>query len=215
MARRTAGREPVTLNVNVSIAQIDAVAVVWVMLCWFGFALPFVFRKRPPKTKERKRDRTSQIGLLIQAAAYGVVWTFRRPIGTPFLPHGFWWRLALDLFAVAAASWAVWLAFAAVYVLGKEFALTARVVEDHRLVTEGPYQIVRHPIYTSMLAMLVATGLVISQWTALLVALPVFAVGTAIRVRTEERLLRETFGDAYDAYARRVPSVLPFPRFGR
>jgi protein-S-isoprenylcysteine O-methyltransferase Ste14 len=93
--------------------------------------------------------------------------------------------------------------------LGKEWSITARMVEDHKLATEGPYARVRHPIYTGMLGMLIATGLAISHWIALIAAIVIFAIGTLIRVRIEERLLRETFGQQFEDYARHVPAVLP------
>ncbi len=65
-----------------------------------------------------------------------------------------------------------------------------------------------------MLGKLIATALVISHWIGLLAGLVIFCIGTAIRVRSEERLLRTQFGAAYDDYARRVPAIIPrpFPR---
>jgi protein-S-isoprenylcysteine O-methyltransferase Ste14 len=201
--------------VRFSLETLDAVALVAVMLCWIGFALPFLFRKRPPRTEERKRDRLSLLGIVLQGTAYSIVWVWRRPAGEPLAPAlGPWGRVAFDVGAVVLASWAVWLVAAAVVVLGKQWSLAARVVEGHELATEGPYAIVRHPIYTAMLAMLVATGIVVSRWPALVAALPVFATGMLVRIRVEERLLRETFGARYDDYARRVPAVIPV-RLGR
>jgi len=58
--------------------------------------------------------------------------------------------------------------------------------------------------------MLLATGLAISHWIALLVGSAVFVMGTMIRVRSEEKLLREAFGAGFDLYAREVPAVVPF-----
>jgi protein-S-isoprenylcysteine O-methyltransferase Ste14 len=60
-----------------------------------------------------------------------------------------------------------------------------------------------------MFGMLVATGLAVTQWIPLLVAIVLFAVGTWIRVRSEERLLREAFGSEFEAYARKVPALIP------
>jgi protein-S-isoprenylcysteine O-methyltransferase Ste14 len=118
-------------------------------------------------------------------------------------------EVATSVLAMCAALGSVWLITAAVKTLGKEWSLTARLVEGHKLATTGPYAYVRHPIYTGMLGMLVATGLAISHWTALLAALVIFFVGTIIRVRSEERLLREAFGEQFDDYARRVPAIVP------
>jgi protein-S-isoprenylcysteine O-methyltransferase Ste14 len=60
-----------------------------------------------------------------------------------------------------------------------------------------------------MLGMLIATGLAVSHGIVLVAAIVVFAIGTWIRVRIEERLLRETFGPQFEEYARRVPAVIP------
>ena len=98
---------------------------------------------------------------------------------------------------------------AAVRVLGKQWSLQARVLEDHKLVREGPYRFVRHPIYTGMLGMIMAAGLAWSHWIGFLIALTLFSIGTAIRVRSEEKLLREQFGSAYEEYAREVPAFIP------
>jgi protein-S-isoprenylcysteine O-methyltransferase Ste14 len=60
-----------------------------------------------------------------------------------------------------------------------------------------------------MLGMLIATGLAIEHWIALPVAVVVFVVGLVIRVRSEEKLLRAACGGEFEAYARRVPAVIP------
>jgi protein-S-isoprenylcysteine O-methyltransferase Ste14 len=110
---------------------------------------------------------------------------------------------------VAMAFGSVFIVMAAVQALGKEWSVTARLVEGHKLATRGPYRFVRHPIYTGMFGMLLATGLAISHWIALAVAIVIFFVGTVIRVRIEERLLRAQFGSEFEDYARRVPAMLP------
>jgi protein-S-isoprenylcysteine O-methyltransferase Ste14 len=195
---------------RITFELVDTLAFVAVVLCWLLFVLPFLFRTRPPKIVERRRDGASVVGIVVQAAAFSLVWGFRRPLGEPFLESASpWVGVGLDAVAVALGSWAVWMAAAAVVVLGKQWSLAARVVEGHELTTEGPYRFVRHPIYTAMLAMLLASGVVASRWPALLAALAIYVVGTLVRVRSEERLLRETFGASYEAYARRVPAIVP------
>jgi protein-S-isoprenylcysteine O-methyltransferase Ste14 len=57
--------------------------------------------------------------------------------------------------------------------------------------------------------MLVATGLAFSHWAALPAALVIFLVGTIVRVRSEEKLLREAFGEQFNNYARRVAAIVP------
>jgi protein-S-isoprenylcysteine O-methyltransferase Ste14 len=185
---------------------------VMVMLCWVVFAGVFIFRKKPPSPPDRKRDRGSIIGVAVQGVAYGLVWGVHRAYFTPIV-SGNELRdaiaIAAGVLAILVAIGSVWLVTAAVKTLGKEWSLTARLVKGHKLATSGPYAYVRHPIYTGMLGMLVATGLASSHWIALLVALVIFFIGTMIRVRSEEKLLREAFGEQFENYARRVPAIVP------
>jgi len=60
-----------------------------------------------------------------------------------------------------------------------------------------------------MLGMLLATGLLRTQWIALLAAILIFIAGTYIRIRSEERLLREAFGSRFEEYTRKVPALIP------
>src|SRR5580700_4766135 len=182
-----------------------------VVLCWMAFAAVFLLRKRPPKGPEAKRDRLSLLGIFLQMCAYFLVWF--QPPGHPFLPPvgalsgGV--GIAYSVCTVALAVGSVWLVASAVRTLGTQWAFAARLVEGHKLVTEGPYGFVRNPIYTGMLGMLIATGLAMEHWVALDVAVVLFAVGLVIRVRSEEKLLRAAFGEEFEDYAKHVPAVLP------
>jgi len=182
-----------------------------VVLCWMVFAAVFLLRKRPPKEQKAKRDRMSLLGIFLQMCAYFLVWF--QPPGKPLLPPvaalsgSIGILVSACTLALAVAS--VWLIASAVRTLGKQWAIAARLVEGHNLITSGPYRFVRNPIYTGMLGMLVATGLAMEHWTALIVAVILFAVGLVIRVRSEEKLLRAAFGKEFEDYAQRVPAVMP------
>jgi protein-S-isoprenylcysteine O-methyltransferase Ste14 len=58
--------------------------------------------------------------------------------------------------------------------------------------------------------MLLATGLAAGRWVPLLAAIMLFAAGTYIRIRSEERLLRQAFGSDFEEYARNVPALIPW-----
>jgi protein-S-isoprenylcysteine O-methyltransferase Ste14 len=180
-----------------------------VVACWWILAAAFLFRRRPPQSVEARRDRSSLAGVALQGAGMGLAWAVRRPYGTPLAPMPAALEVALGAATVALAAWSAWLVLAAVRALGKHWALTARIVEGHELVTAGPFALVRHPIYTGLLGLLLATGLAWSAWPAIPAALLLYGIGTAIRVRSEERLLRAAFPEAFGAWARRVPAVLP------
>ena len=184
-------------------------AFVVMMLSWLAFVLTFLFHKKPPSPPDKKRDPSSITGIVLQGVSYGIVWSIRRTWFTPMFPNKSL-EIGLAVLTMVLAVWSVWFCSAAIRTLGEQWSLAARVVEGHKLVTKGLYSIVRNPIYTGMLGMLLATGLAVSHWIGIVIAIVIFAIGTFIRVRSEERLLREMFGPEFDAYARKVPAVIPF-----
>lgn len=189
---------------------LPTVVIVAVMLCWFTFAGIFLFRKKSAPARESKRESGSLFGVALQGLAFAILWAVRRQAFTPPLRRaGRPFEIAIAIVTVALAVVSIWLVMSAVRTLGKEWSVTARLLEGHKLATKGPYRLVRHPIYTAMFGMLLATGLAISHWTALVVAVFVFAIGTWTRIRSEERLLREAFGPQFEAYTRSVPAVVP------
>ena len=179
------------------------------MVSWLIFAASFMLHKQPASAPDRKRDRSSITGIILQGTAYAIIWIVRRPWFTPMF-SGKALGIALAILTMALAIASVWFCIAAIRALGKQWSLAARVIEGHKLVTEGPYSIVRNPIYTGMLGMLLATGLAVSHWIGLAIAVMLFGIGTAIRVRSEARLLREMFGDDFQQYEPNVPAVIPY-----
>jgi protein-S-isoprenylcysteine O-methyltransferase Ste14 len=194
---------------KVTFEFLPTLVFVIVMICWFAFAGTFLLRKKPPSPPDQKRAPGSLIGVAVQGMSFGIVWGVRREAFTFVVSASKPVAVAAGVLAICAAVGSVCLITAALKTLGKEWSLTARLVEGHKLATTGPYAYVRHPIYTGMLGMLMATGLAVSHWAAILAALVIFFAGTIIRVRSEEKLLREAFGEQFDNYARRVPAIVP------
>jgi protein-S-isoprenylcysteine O-methyltransferase Ste14 len=82
--------------------------------------------------------------------------------------------------------------------------------EGHRVIDTGPYRFVRHPIYTGLIAAILATGAVVGTVTAMLGSV-LISLGLWQKARMEERFLSIELGaDAYGAYRRRVPMLIPF-----
>ncbi len=177
---------------------------------WLGLGVVLVLGNRQAvAATETKRDTKSSAGMVLQGLGYAIVFAAHRTFLSPILPISKMLEMTLAILAAAIAVASIWLCYAAARTLGKQWALVARVTEGHELVTAGPYSIVRNPIYLAMFGMLVATGLEISRWQALLTAIIVFLIGTGIRIHTEENLLREAFGTKFEDYTRRVPAFFP------
>jgi protein-S-isoprenylcysteine O-methyltransferase Ste14 len=189
---------------------VSVAAFVVVIACWFGFAGTFLLRKKPESAKDSVRARKSFIGIGLQGLAYGLVWSLqRKPFLSPLIDGQYALNLILQIAAMLMSVAAVWMANSAIRELGRQWSFQARLIEDHKLVTAGVYRIVRHPIYAAMLGNLVATGIVLSHWIALIVAVVIFFIGTKIRTSAEEKLLRDAFPAEYDEYAAKVPSFVP------
>ncbi|QDP21550.1 methyltransferase family protein [Bradyrhizobium cosmicum] len=94
--------------------------------------------------------------------------------------------------------------------LGKFWSNTITHKEDHRVIDTGPYGIVRHPIYTGLIFGMLVTGVAIGLVTTILGAI-LISLGMWQKGRMEEVFLSKELGeDAYGAYCRRVPMIIPF-----
>jgi protein-S-isoprenylcysteine O-methyltransferase Ste14 len=103
----------------------------------------------------------------------------------------------------------LWLFYRSHAVLGTNWSITLEVREGHRLVTQGVYREVRHPMYLALGLYSVGQALVIPNWVAGLWNLVAFAVLFALRVGAEEKMMAQQFGSEYAAYMARTKRVIP------
>jgi len=177
--------------------------------CWIVFGGIFAIGKSGAATAETNRAGRFSPGLLLQSLGYAVCFVLYRTYFSPLFPMSRQAEAILAVATILVAIGSIWFCLAAVRTLGKQWALVARVVDGHELITRGPYGIVRNPIYLGMFGLLLATGLAISRWYGLAVGISLFLIGNQLRIRSEEKLLREAFGEKFDDYARRVPPFFP------
>lgn len=86
-------------------------------------------------------------------------------------------------------------------------SMGVQLYADHRLITYGPFAIVRHPMYAGIILAAVGGLLIYRTWTPLFVT--VVFLGLAVRARREEQALAVEFGEEWEAYCRRVPGWVP------
>ncbi|MGO9256998.1 MAG: methyltransferase family protein [Bryobacteraceae bacterium] len=180
----------------------------WIELLvwWCAWAYPFILRA--PHHQKRASITVvgpTWLGLSLECLAIAMAFVFRLPGDSPAsLP-----RVIASLICGPLGAILSW---TSVTHLGRQFRIHAGLYVDHELVRTGPYAVVRHPIYASMLAMLLCTLLLLTPWPWALVSLALFTAGTEIRVYTEDRLLESRFGQAFRDYRRHVPAYVPFVR---
>jgi protein-S-isoprenylcysteine O-methyltransferase Ste14 len=174
----------------------------WIELivCWTAFFAAFALRgkwqrgRRPATT-----DARAMWGLLLESVAIAIAgWPSGGPPGAG--------RMAASM---VLAPVGVGLAWWAVEHLGTQLRVQAGLWPDHRLVRSGPYALVRHPIYLSLFLMMLATALLRAAWPVMALAAAIFATGTEIRIRIEDRLLAARFGGEFEEYHGRVRAWLP------
>ncbi|WP_439341624.1 methyltransferase [Vacuolonema iberomarrocanum] len=82
--------------------------------------------------------------------------------------------------------------------------------EDQMLITNGIYQKVRQPMYTSLWLWVIAQALVLTNWIAGLSGMVTFGTLYFTRVGAEERMMLKQFGEEYQAYMQRTKRLLPY-----
>ncbi len=135
-------------------------------------------------------------------------WLLR--LDRPFVPAGAP-EIAVALAGGALAIGSALFAAAARRRLGRLFTPTFGVMRDHALVTDGPYAVTRHPVYTGLLGFFAGLGLLWNSPVTLAFALSL-VVPLAWHTAIEEPLFVAAFGDAYRDYQRRTPRLVPFLR---
>jgi protein-S-isoprenylcysteine O-methyltransferase Ste14 len=103
----------------------------------------------------------------------------------------------------------LWLFYRSHADLGKYWSITLEVREHHRLITEGTYRRVRHPMYAALFLYSVGQVLVLPNYIAGPSYLLAFGILFALRVGAEERMMLEAFGDEYKAYSARTWRLVP------
>lgn len=149
-------------------------------------------------------DRRARWGLLLQIVAIALM------LKSPFWRMTqFSWRIAGAIAFLALASLLSWTATRA---LGSQLRFDAAIGIEHDLVQSGPYRVLRHPIYGSMLCLLWGIGLVATPVWLFAAAAVIFVAGTEIRVQIEDRLLSERFGESFRQYRRSTRAYVPILR---
>jgi protein-S-isoprenylcysteine O-methyltransferase Ste14 len=93
--------------------------------------------------------------------------------------------------------------------LRHSYSSTLVIREDHQLITHGVYRFIRHPIYLGVILVFIGFAVYASSLYGLLAMsalIPVFLN----RIRMEERLLTEEFGDEYRTYKEATSKLIPF-----
>lgn len=183
----------------------------WLAIIWVWIAMSF--RGKQVARRESPASRLAHIVPLAVALALMVFGRRLGPLAAPIMPRAAWMAPTGAIVTWLGLGLATW----ARLKLGRNWSGTVTVKQNHELIRSGPYRLTRHPIYTGLLTSLLATALAIDCWYAAL-AFVIVTLSFLRKMRTEEAFMQAEFGDAYTAYRREVPALIPFlisPTTGR
>ncbi|WP_337043834.1 methyltransferase family protein [Emticicia sp. 17c] len=122
-----------------------------------------------------------------------------------FVPHTDFVSIVAFLLALLGLITACW----ARYLLGRNWSLSVQKKQDHELIRSGPYKWVRHPIYTGLLLLFTGTALLVGDYRGIL-AVVIMVVAFWLKLRKEEQVMAELFGEQYEAYRQQTKALIPF-----
>lgn len=178
-----------------------------VIVCWLVFELVMRIRQGSRAQGPAARDPSAYVLLPCLVAAVAAAQVLGRN-GHLLWPGGVVWPvvagLVLMVAGIALRAWSI-------ATLGRFFQYQIKVQPGHQVVTNGPYRYVRHPSYTGIALVLVGIGLASGDVWSLVAVVLLGGIGLAVRIRAEERQLKQAFGADYDRFAasrkRLVPGV--------
>ncbi len=176
---------------------------IWIALGIFWLLAAFV-QKRSVR-RQSTGSRLLQVSIIVVALAPLFIagrkfhLLHRHIFPTPFAVQAI--GLLLMLIGGCFAVWAR-------IVLGRNWSGRVTVKESHVLITHGPYQWVRHPIYSGVLLLLLGTTMVVGT-AVMILEIAAVALALWLKLRTEESFMQETFGEQYSEYRQRVKALIP------
>jgi protein-S-isoprenylcysteine O-methyltransferase Ste14 len=183
----------------------------WIGALWAGFGILWILAAVTTKRAVQVQSTGSRllqavvvfIGLMLIFNFDG--WFVTGWLTTRLTPESAAVVLAGVVLTVAGLLFSVWARF----VLGRNWSGTVTIKQNHELIQRGPYQIVRHPIYTGILMALLGTAFIYGI-TRCFVGIPIVALGFWLKLQIEEQFMLQQFGAQYADYRQQVRALIPF-----
>ena len=187
----------------------DPLARIIISACWGVFVVVWVLAAIFAKRTVYRESGARRFGYILPILL-GLYLIFRGyrlppPFNIHIIPETVAILVPAALLCLCGLGFCLW----ARAVLGRNWSGTVTLKEDHELIVRGPYRLVRHPIYTGLLAMLIATWMEQGH-IAGMIGLVLTFISFWIKLGQEEEVMRNQFPDQYAAYQLRTKRIVPF-----
>ena len=180
-------------------------ALIGVSAAWWLFEAVMNVRQWLRAGRSLTRDPTYVL-MYVSVAASVIAATLLGRRGGLLWPGGRIWPVVAGLtMIVACVAIRAW----SIITLGRFFQYSIRIQSGHTVVTTGPYRFVRHPSYTGLALGVAGYGLACGDVWSLLAAAGLAGAGLTVRIRVEERQLRDSLGADYDDFAAHRKRLIP------
>ncbi len=139
--------------------------------------------------------------LLASIVLYAAGSPWLAPLAVPLPDVLRWGGFVLGVLSIA---WWTWVQ----HVLGRQWSANLQIQQQHTLITSGPYQRIRHPLYLALFVYVFAIALVTAN-AVFMTMCAIVIVGMSVRIPKEEQMMLEQFGDEYRAYQQRSGRLWP------
>jgi len=182
------------------------VALVGAGIGWQSLDTPAGFRSRPGQEETlvpRQRLIKNAVITLLYAGLLFVPFSDRH--GILVMPANLVTRwIGVALFAIG-----IGLVFWSGLTLGSLYSGDVTLQDNHKLITDAPYNLIRHPRYTGGIVLALGLALTFRAWTGLAATLAFIGV-VLYRIHDEEAMMKEAFGAQWDAYCDGTKRLIPF-----
>jgi len=184
--------------------------IFWLIGLVVGSVIRGVYAKRPKKDEIAVDYHIRLEGLLLFLSSLGLIVFPLFYVFSPWLDFADYhlpaWAGWLGVAIFAFALWLLWRSHAD---LGRNFSPSVQLKKEHVLVTQGVFQLIRHPIYAAHGVWGIAQALLLQNWIAGLSMLVFFLPLYLVRVPREEQMMLERFGEDYRVYMNKTGRVIP------
>jgi protein-S-isoprenylcysteine O-methyltransferase Ste14 len=184
--------------------------IVWVVLVagWYAIRLPFERRAKRTTTERSARDVGEWTRMWVSGTGLGIlplVYLFTGwPTFADYTPG------LIQIFAgTGVAATALWMFRMTHRALGKFWSVSLDIRDGHKLITEGIYAKLRHPMYSAFWLMALGQALLLPNWLAGLAGLAGFGFLFFLRIGPEEKMMEQKFGNEYVSYKSRTDRIIP------